>query len=333
MEISSRQSLCAKCLSVILPGKIQAYRYARGLAPPSLFHLRCFHLNQTRPLLIDTDVELRGVEKEQDVERVKAWVRKWNQRFTIDESKVPTQYLAKAVQTSSTPLRRLLLEVFQYLSMREVEMLVGLTCKAWFHVSRDSEYWKTRYLLEFQPATTEIDVCYRAKFIAGRMSSCWHCNRFLSLSKIELMCPIRKRPLCIACISTPECRLIPLRYYVSSRNLQTSLPKYLHFSIFLYNGAKTCYLSDANQLMMPYAKRRKALLMHTLAADFASELAKETIVQIEKMSIERIYNASGVSSDKLMRAVRTFLGRNEAKEDLTKNVRKLIQVLQKPSIQ
>lgn len=48
-------------------------------------------------------------------------------------------YFSQAVRTSSTPLRRLLLTVYEYLTGRDVEVRVALVCKAWYNVSNDPE--------------------------------------------------------------------------------------------------------------------------------------------------------------------------------------------------
>jgi len=299
------------------------------MGPVTYFHLRCYRPLEQCPVLFETDVELKGVEHEKDVERVKAWVSKWNQRFTIDESKVPTQYLAQAVQTSSTPLRRLLLEVFQYLSTKEVELLVGLTCKAWFHESRDSEYWKTRFMQEFQPETTEAASCYRAKFIANYKGSCWSCKQVLSLEEIELKCPLHKRPLCKACSQDkPECWVVSLHSFVHSRSIHPSLPAYLDIRTFMQKRTKKCYYLDMVGKLTQYAEKRRVLLLDVIDRDYSTAVSAKLTTQIRQFDIALLYKSFDYGFARLDFILADYFGRNESKEILSESIRDTIKRLQ-----
>ena len=61
------------------------------------------------------------------------------------------------METTSSPLRRLLLETFQYLELREIEQVVAFVCKQWFHITRDNELWKARYLTLPNPSDRKED--------------------------------------------------------------------------------------------------------------------------------------------------------------------------------
>ena len=267
---------------------------------------------------MDWDIKVCGDVSEEQREDLRQWVQAWNQQYVSTVETVPAQYLAQAVQTSSTPLRRLLLEVFQYLSTKEVELLVGLTCKAWFHVSRDSEYWKTRFMQEFQPETTEALGCFRAQFLICHRGSCWHCKEFLSLDSIELMCPLHRRPLCKACKDEPVCSLMDVERYILLHDISPSLPKYLEIPTFKLEGVKRAYKEIAIDRFTVYASRRREKLVNCLLERHSKEISPAVIEGIRTFGVEAEYRRI-ISTSPLMK----FLGKCDEKENFQRSVQAL----------
>lgn len=279
------------------------------------YHLMCFRPISKEPLRLDWDVTVCGRIGEEQREQLRQWVEVWNQQYVSTVEKVPAQYLAKAVQTCHTPLRRLLLEVFQYLSVRETELLVGLTCKAWFHVSRDSEHWKSRYLQEFKPVTMDADMCYRTQYLVYYRGSCWNCQKFLSLRDIEMMCPLHKRPLCKTCKDQPICHLVDIGHYVTWHSISPSLLKYLEIPMFKLEGTKKAYKADTIDRVIAYGLCRRAKLVNSLLERHSEDISPALIEEIRTFEVEAKYK-SDFSAGVLMK----FLGKCEENEDFERSV-------------
>jgi len=269
------------------------------------------------------DVDCKGVE------RVEKWVSKWNQRFVVDPNKVPVQCLVGTVEVASTPLRRLLLEVFQYLSVKEIELQVGFACKQWFQVSRDAEYWKSRFIHNFQPATTDTVTCYRGKFIALHKGCCWSCKKFLQLDQIEMMCPLRNLPLCTDCSeNNKECWVISLHSFVRHRYLHPSLPAYLNIQTFVYKNAMSCYYKDMAGKLRRYAERRRTLLLDTIERECATAVSGKMKAAIGRFRIKSLYRTGSYGYDRLGFVLASYFGRNESRERLDETMREVLSKIQ-----
>lgn len=130
----SKQTTCVKCGNRIGIGSL---RVKKNLLS-KYFHLSCYKPGDPRAVDMNKHVRLKRITEEKDVEKVRKWVEKWNSQFIVKEEALPVQFKSKAVETTSRPLRRLLLETFQYLELKEIEQLVAFTCKEWFHITRDN---------------------------------------------------------------------------------------------------------------------------------------------------------------------------------------------------
>ena len=203
------------------------------------------------------------------------WVRDWNRQFEVAEELVPVQYLSKAVSTTGTALRRLLLEVFQWLNTTEMETTAAMCCKAWYHTSREEEFWRTRYIADFHPAETDSQGDYRRKYIAHIRASCWHCKSDLRLDQIESMSPYFNRPICYNCHYQPACRIISFAHF--SKRIGMSRPAIDSLSIpsFIDNNAKSSFISLIKPKLQPYAETRRTLLLRTLDAHYPGRLQTE----------------------------------------------------------
>ena len=147
----SSLTYCAVCNKQILKGTIRRTVKPYG-QDAKYWHLTCYKPKTIVPM-ISPNLKL-GKLSEDAREEVRKWTETWNQQFQTTEEQVPMQYLTKAVATVSTNARRKLLEVFQYLPVGSLEAGAALACKEWFHVSRDPELWKVRYVLSFHPTQT-----------------------------------------------------------------------------------------------------------------------------------------------------------------------------------
>lgn len=181
---------------------------------------------------------------------------------------------------------------------------MALTCKKWFEVSRDSELWKSRFLLQFKPISTEADACYRRKFIAYQKGNCWSCKTFLPLEDIELICPIRKRPLCKDCSEdNPACFIESVHSFIGIR-------------VFVYQRVKKCYKAEFAGKMIIYAEKRRALLLDMIERDYSNGISAGLKAETGDFGIIDLYGSGEYGFRNLGYLLAGYFGRNESREDL-----------------
>jgi len=216
-------------------------------------------------------------------------VEQWNCQFEHREELVPAQYLGKAVNTAGTPLRRLLLAVFQYCTMAEVERQVAYTCKAWFHVSRDEEYWRTRFVVDYHPSETEAQGDYRRKYIVYMQGSCWHCCKLLEMAEVHFKCSYFKRPLCKVCADLPECEVISFHEYASSHRVTSTTLIHLSVPSFPFRKAKSSYMLLFQRCLTLYSTTRRKQLLATIDSEHAGRLQPTERSLAEEFDLGKYY--------------------------------------------
>ena len=291
------------------------------------YHLACYTHTGLTPVRADKVIG-RNVKEDRDKQVVRNWVEAWNRQFSTKEEEVPVQFLQKAVVTASTPLRRLLLEVFQYLTMSEIESLVALSCKAWFHVSRDEEFWRSRVLSQFEPAETEAQGNYRRKYISYWLSSCFHCKKPLSIDQICMKCPYFKRPLCTVCASLPNLKIISFSLYSRRTYFSYELLQELKIPCFQYRRALSSYLYMMVEQVVPYIKAQKAKLIGEIEAlGLPAERTLKLITAVESLEVEEYYRVNIQGKWCLQPALPEFLGTKRKESRWRKDVTRVLNSL------
>ena len=314
----SKQTTCLKCNGRIGFGSLRVKKSSYG-SGTKYYHLSCFKPGDPRAVNFEKHVRLCQVTEEKDVERVKKWVEKWNSQFIVKEETLPNQFKSKAVETTSSPLRRLLLETFQYLELREIEQVVAFICKEWFHITRDNEFWKTRYLAEFQPSDTSEEGNYRTKFVVQSRSCCWVCHHYVPLDKLKMKCPFRKRPLCFGCANTDKGRVTTLNSYFKYHQISSSLVSRLRFRHFIYHKFKQNYVCDLADTIIPYAEKRRQVLLESLQTLHSPAVPEATVSAVANFDAEAFYKRGAIYSN-LAWKIGTFCGKNDENESVEKSV-------------
>ena len=262
-------TLCQVCQTRISEGTLQVDTEARK---PQFFHLTCWRPEPARPVNLRT--MLRSVRAGQLRTEVKLWVREWNRQFEVAEELVPVEFLRKAVVTVEPPLRRLLLAVAQFLTTAETETLVAYTCKAWFHVSRDEEFWKTRFTADYHPSETEAQADYRRKYIACVRASCWHCKKLPAAREVYQISPYFNRLICYRCDSLPICQIESFYSFINRCKVTKATLDGLNVPYFPYQGTlKSTYLLLYETKLLPYAEARRQLLLKTIESEYPDVLS------------------------------------------------------------
>ena len=291
-------------------------------------HLACWKPEILQPYHSDwfrfMDTEAREKKREVDT-----WVIRWNRQFEAREEHVPEKYVEQTVKTTAPVLRRLLLEVFQYLQVPEIDSTVALTCKAWFHVTRDPEYWRTCFISEFNPPTTEEQGNYRRKYISYRLGSCWHCKRLLSLPEISRKCPIFHQPICKTCNFLPECTIISFNSYQLHHKVTQATLTSLNIPSFTQFGTKVSYLLLFRNKMTSYANNRRRILLENIEVNYNERLKKEDKSEVEKFNLEEFYGKERKiwKLRKGEEALVTFCGLCGKREKVQKNVENFLEMV------
>lgn len=314
----SRQTACFKCSRSIGLGSLRVKKSSYG-SNAKYYHLSCYKPEDPRPIDFQKHVNLKGITAEKEVERVKKWVETWNSRFVAKEEMLPVLFKAKGVETVGSPLRRLLLETFLYLELREIERIVAFVSKEWFHITRDNEFWKTRYVAAFQPSETSEKDTYRTKFITKQQGCCWICHHFVPLKDIKMLCPLRKRPLCYECARKGEGRIVTLNAYFQQTQVSSSLVARLRFKHFIYCKFKHNYVSNLANTIIPYAEKRRKDLLDLLKTRFSSEITADIMSDIENFDIVEYYKGGGKYGI-LPLSLGKFCGKNDEFEELETSV-------------
>jgi hypothetical protein len=204
---------------------------------------------------------------------------------------------------------------------------VAVCCKAWYHVSREEEFWCTRYLAEFHPSETVPQIDYRRKYIAQIRVSCWHCKNQLELNQIESMSPYFNRPLCYNCRYQNPC---VIRSFASlTRRLKISRATLDHLSIpsFVMYNAKSSFLILFTSKIQPYAETRRQLLLSTLDTQYPGKLRHEVREQVQAYDFGQICYSiwrRNVQSD-LEKALIEFCIKWRKRENVNKSVEKFLE--------
>lgn len=283
---ASRFTRCEVCNKGIPKSGLRLTIY-RTCSSSLYYHLTCWKPEPSVPITME---DLWSDELPKELKReVEAWVRNWNKQFEAVEEDVPEKYMSKAVATTDTALRRLLLEVLQYLTTSETETLVAFACKEWFHVSRDEELWKGRFISEFTPLETEAQGSYRRKYIAFLWTSCWHCKKRVQLDQIEFKCPYFKRPLCWKCGRDKDCAIETVSYFTSTRGVTKTTIETLSIPHFSHYQKQSSYLMLYRDKLLPHAENRRKLLLRTIEANFPGSLSPEERRMLEIFDLGRFY--------------------------------------------
>jgi len=262
-----------------------------------------------------------GVTEEAHRITLAKWVEGWNARFTVDEGAVELQYTCKGVHTAGTPDRRVLLCVYPYLSIRDIANTAAAVCKAWYHISKDSEHWKARFLADFQPAQTHSQDDYLRKYIAHVRSACWHCQRLTALTDIRRKCRLQGQPLCVPCSRLKECRVVTLHSFCKDNWVARGTLLRLQVPCFECYSGKASYLLVIVSKLMPHAESRRKLLLSALRTPPFQLLTDTELELISQLDLESFYKHDQKSLFcPLVKSLACFCGKNGVREHLPSSI-------------
>lgn len=328
VKVSDGSAICVHC-SLPIPSASLMICKKRPHRPILHYHLFCWEPYFKEPLSTSTFEFINEQSKLKESE-LRARIDAWNRQFLVREEDLPAVYCSQAIRTSSTPLRRLLLLIYQYLTVEVVEARAALVCKAWYHVSRDSEGWKSRFFAVFRSWKSDPNSDYRKLYILYHLNSCWSCGCLPPLRFISTKCPYFKRPLCRKCAIQQPCSPTTIGRYAQDRCITMPLVATFNLPTFSHTYGLCNYRVVFAKVLVPYFTQAKAKLIAIIEQEFGQKAA-EAKNQVEEFNVERYYqgyNSQGSGEKEIAR----MLGRKRKESSWKQSVRQLIRNLQHSSV-
>jgi len=280
------------------------------------YHLQCFQPQQKMPLLSE-DVDYGDIREERDLQAVRDWARQWNAQF----EGVPLWELAPFKEKAlpprcPEPLKTVFLHVFEYISLKDLEIGVSLVSKAWLLASREPQYWQFLLIRDFQSHKESSD--YRKKYISYKRTTCWRCKQLLRLEDIEYLCPLHKRPLCKGCARSEDCRIVTINSLVEQKSVHPTTIRALNLPTFVFYGEESVYLRTVQDALLPYAEKRRKLLVDLMKKWGKSMIYTE---KMQKMDLKAYYRPGFVPCCYALHLMLVFCGKHREAQRLKDCVR------------
>ena len=273
---SYKPKTCSACQDCFEVGEFQVARC-------KLWHLDCYQPDFPTKIRISRDVEL-SAEAEKHVEKLRSWVKQWNQADLLDREALPMHYFHNYVRRGRPLQPRLMLEVFKFLGAAEVELRASQVCLSWHSVARNPELWLDFFEREFYPGheiRKSPDI--RKDYITHAFQACWNCKHIVETPGVQYICPYYRMPLCVNCSSLPECKLMTERELRRQADLSAGQIKALGVPFFQFGVKKCTYLSLASEKQRQTRQKRKAWALEQLENDKlldAETLRKLRVIQL-----------------------------------------------------
>ena len=261
-EAPSGKTSCKKCHGSIPKAAIRL-TFRRFWSKSHYFHLHCFTpILQVRVYSEANVNQVTDPEKRQEVEE---WIEAWNQQFTLSMEWMQV-YMHKQVTSAQPHNRRALLECFKYLDVRTL-VRVGEACKAWYHVSWEAEIWDVHVLAVLGEGVQQGSG--RSAYVFAYFSLCLHCKKPLQNSERHMICPLTKRPKCLACFANRNYRPLTLDWVKRDR-LSVKTLKELQVPIFNFHNRQCVYLYMLEGKLGLYRKQRALQLVENWKPEWTS---------------------------------------------------------------
>lgn len=290
----------------------------------SALHLTCFDPPRLMPIIYSRDVQIMDDLSPQEIGTVKQWCDQWNQQFTISEETIKRKFCTSKVVAKPPPNYRVLFEICTFLTATDLDARVGLTCKAWFSVTRDEHLWRQKCEIEF--LLKEKCANYRVAFILRYKGHCWCCRKPAKLDHLAMICPLRNRPLCLVCSNLQECLIMNMDWFFERKHVDPSLSAKLHFPTFRQKGVEKAYARDLSGLMSPYAESRREILL-SLIDSSPSKVTRENIDFIRDFNFENFYDSFQIYRKNVIIAMVTFCGRSDHNENMEESYQAFLKDL------
>ena len=217
------------------------------------------------------------------------FVAAWNRQFTVCEPLVPGVYLRNSVCAGTAGrLKRMLLTVFAYLEVAEVEGGAGVVCRAWLSVVRDREMWVILCKRDFVAESDRETEDFRRKYIACYRASCFNCRLIPDVSQIVIKCPLHNRNLCKTC--EKDVKLLSFRSISGLFMVEKEAILSAKVPFFQIDSEKHCYYPAFVQKFVPYAQHRKEELEQFLESQFRDQQLTAEIAEIRKFDLSAFYS-------------------------------------------
>lgn len=240
-------------------------------------HLSCYR--PRFPVTIDlTQDVINRLQQPQNQIIFEEWVSKWNSQF----KPVSTWKVGDPPQIIH--FSRGYIEVFKFLTHKDICVLVGLTCRVWRELGWSEELWtfmtRRDFPLEAIPSTPNA----REGYMKLYTQACLACCRLPQ--QIKVICPVSKRPICASCFQKPGSSVFQVTEYASLLGISQDYMREASIPVYAYNQKNWVFSHQADQLLIDHRANRRSQLFQQLA-NFQHLFSDRDLQKIRMLNLSR----------------------------------------------
>lgn len=194
----SSVTVCIICSKGLRKGETRL-TVRRYMNQAQYFHLNCCHLKFKQYIVkSDLNISLKG----EDLIFFYDWLNNWNKIFyPLDYTPISIKIPSQSLNLVSSPKKRLFIEIFKFLPVRDILSSILLVNREFYQVSWSKELWQSLLIRDFNHKT----IVENPKEIYSEKFSlvCRECFK-LTIQSNFYRCPLLKKTFCNNCIKLPK---------------------------------------------------------------------------------------------------------------------------------
>lgn len=253
-DCPNRRATCQDCALAIVTSHPRVRTPQR-----KYYHLNCYKPTYPVTILPSSDVTstLHSAENQSAFSQ---WTEKWNEQFR------PRGITSLPIQTVPTfiPISRAHIEIFKFLTCKEVCLLVGLTCKAWKVQGWSQELWVDFLARDFPCEVRASGVSAREGYIRLRAQTCLACSKTPPNGQLRVICPVSQRPICSNCFQKPGSSVFKINEYATLMGVSKDYMREAEVPVYAYNNKHWVFSHLADSKIHQFRVKRRAEMLESL---------------------------------------------------------------------
>lgn len=253
-DCTNRKATCQECTHPILPTHPRVRAAQRKYC-----HLNCYKPKYPVTILPESDVT-NSLHSPENQALFSSWIHQWNVQFSPrDMSSLPSQTVP-----STSPINRLYLEIFKFLTHHEICLLAGRTCKEWLMYTWNQELWVDLIARDFQDERRDFEVSAREGYMRLRAETCLACCKRPQEGQIRVVCPLSQRPICSSCFQKPGSSVFKVHEYAKLMGISQDYMREACVPVYSYNSSHWVFSHQADLKIQQYRLKRRSEMLETL---------------------------------------------------------------------